>query len=94
MSHNGCTITSIKTKANIFANHYGRVSKLDMSKADHDLHRHLKKKKKEQKNPLSSLFADDESCAPLQMGKLLSDIKKIKSKGATGPDNIPLSFLK
>ena len=32
--------------------------------------------------------------ATLQMGELLSAIKKMKGKGAAGPDNIPPSFLK
>ena len=30
MSHNGPTITDIKSKANVFINHYARVSKLKM----------------------------------------------------------------
>ena len=37
MSHNGRALTRIKTKANIFVNHYAKVSKLNMSKADRDL---------------------------------------------------------
>ena len=43
MSHNGCNISSIKTKANISVHRYSRVSKLNMSKADCDLNRHFKK---------------------------------------------------
>ena len=38
--------------------------------------------------------ADDESCAPILMSELQSAIKKMKGKGAAGPDNIPPSFLK
>ena len=34
MSHNGCTITNIKSKVDIFINHYARVSILNMSQAD------------------------------------------------------------
>ena len=34
MSHNGCTITNIKSKVDIFINHYARVSILIMSQAD------------------------------------------------------------
>ena len=67
MSHNGRTITDIKSKANIFINHYTRVSKLNMSQADRDINRHFKK-------DLNAPFASDESCAPLQMGELLSAI--------------------
>ena len=37
MSHNGRTITDIKSKANIFINHYARVSKLKMSQFDHEI---------------------------------------------------------
>ena len=36
MSHNGRTITDIKSKANVFINHYARVSKLNMSQSDRD----------------------------------------------------------
>ena len=36
MSHNGRTITDIKTKAKIFVNHSTRVIKLNMSKANRD----------------------------------------------------------
>ena len=57
----GCTITDIKSKANVFIHHYVRVSKLNMTRADWDLNRHFKKR-------LNALSADDEICAPLQMG--------------------------
>ena len=36
MSHNGRTITDIKSKANVFINHYARVSKLNMLQSDRD----------------------------------------------------------
>ena len=39
MSHNGETITGVKSKANIFINHYARVSRLHMSKSDRDTNR-------------------------------------------------------
>ena len=87
MSHNGRTITDIKSKAKVFINHYARVSKLNMSKSDRDINRQFKKG-----NKVPS--PDDESCAPLLMSELQSDIKKMKGKGAAGPDNIPPSFLK
>ena len=87
MSHNGRTITNIKTKANISVNYYARVRKLNMSKADRDLYCHFKKQ-------LDTSSADNESYAPLQMGELLSAIKKMKSNGAAGPKNIHSSFLK
>ena len=37
MSHNGRTITDTKSKANVFFNHYARVSKLKMSLSDRDI---------------------------------------------------------
>ena len=87
MSHNGRTITDIKSKANVFINHYARVSKLNMSQSDRDTNRQFKKH-------IKVPSADHESCAPLLMSELQSAIKKMKGKGAAGPDNIPPSFLK
>ena len=87
MSHDYWTITNIKSKANIFIHHYAGVSKLYMSRADRDLNRQFKKH-------LNAPSADDESCASFQMGELLSSIKKMKCKGAAGPENIPPSFLR
>ena len=80
-------ITDIKFKANVFINHYTRVSKFNMSQVNQDPNQQFKKR-------LNSPSVDYESCAPLQMGKLLSSIKKMKGKRAAGPDNIPPSFLK
>ena len=87
MSHDGRTITDIKSKANIFINHYARVSKLNMSHIDRDINQQFKK-------GISAPSADNKSCAPLEMSELLSAIKKMKGKRAAGPDNIPPSFLK
>ena len=87
MSHDVRTITDIKSEANVFINHYARVSKLKMSQANRYINRQFKKR-------LNILSVDNESCAPLQMGELLSAIKKIKGEGADGPDNIPPSLLK
>ena len=87
ISHNGRTITDIKSKVNVFINHYARVSKLKMSQSDRDTNRQLKKRIK-----VSSV--DNEGCAPLIMSGLQSAVKKMKGEGAAGPDNIPPSFLK
>ena len=87
MSHNGRTITDIKSKTNVFINHYARVSRLNMSQSARDINRQFKK-------CLHAPSVDNESCAPLQMSKLQSAIKRMKDKGAAGPDNIPPSFLK
>ena len=87
MSHDGRTITDTKSKANVFINHYARVSKLKMSQSDRDINRQFKKS-------IKVPSADDESCAPILMSELQSAIKKMKGKGAAGPANIPPSFLK
>ena len=63
MSHNGQTFTEIKSKANVFINHYTRVSKLNISQSDRDISRQFKK-------CLHAPSVDDESCAPLLMGEL------------------------
>ena len=85
MSHDGQTITSIKSKVNVFIHHYARVVNLPCLHVDWDLNRQFKKRQ-------NARSADDEICAPLQMGELLSAIKKIKCKGAAGLDNILPSF--
>ena len=83
MSHNGRTITSIKSKANVFIHHYASVSKMNMLRVNQNLNHQFKK-------CLNEPFAD----APLQMAELLSAIQKMKCKGVAGSDNISPSFLK
>ena len=58
MSHNGRTITDTKSKANVFINHYARVSKLKMSQSDCDINRQFKKS-------IKVPTAHDDSCAPI-----------------------------
>ena len=87
MSHNDRTITDIKSKANVFINHYARVNKLNMSQSDRDTNRQFKKS-------IKVPSADDESCASLLMSGPQSAIKKMKGNGAAHPGNIPPSFLK
>ena len=87
MSHNGRTITDTKSKANIFINHYARVSKLHMTKEDCDLNRLLKKR-------LNAPSVDNKSCTSTNMLELLWAIQKMKRKGAASPDDIPPTFLK
>ena len=87
MFHNGRMITDNISKANIFINHYTRVSKLKMSQSDRDINQQFKKS-------IKAPSADNESCAPLLMSELQSAIKKMKCKGAAGPDFISPSFLK
>ena len=87
MSHDGRTITNIKSKANIFINHYATVSKLDITKKNCNLNRLLEKR-------VNTPSVDNESCTSIKMSELLSAIQKMKRKGASGPDNIPPTFLK
>ena len=42
LSHDGRTITDIKSKANVFINHYARVSKLKTSQSGHDTNQQFK----------------------------------------------------
>ena len=72
-------LTSSLTTTPGFAN-----SKCD---SDRDINQQFKKS-------IKVPSADDESCTPILMSKLQSAIKKMKGKGAAGPDNIPPSFLK
>ena len=58
-----------------------------MSQSNRDINQKFKKN-------IKVPSADNESCAPLLMSELQSAIKKMKGKGAAGPDNIPPSFLK
>ena len=87
MSHDGRTITDIKSKAKVFINHYARINKLKMSQVNRDLNKQFKK-------CFNVPSVDNKNCAPPQMSELLSTIKKVKGKGASGPNYIPPSFLK
>ena len=85
--HNGRTITDQKQKANIFVNHYARVSNISLTSTDRDLVRQFKKR-------LDQPSATADSCSPIQMSELKAAISRVKRKGAAGPDNIPPTFLK
>ena len=86
VSHKSWTITDIKSKANVFINHYARVRKLSLSQSQYDTKQQFKK-------CLDAPSFDDEGCAPFLMDELQSAFKKMRDKGAAGPDNIPPSFL-
>ena len=87
MSYNDHTTTNTKSKANVFVNHYARVSELHMTKEDHDLNRLLEKR-------FNTPSVDHESCCSINMLELMSAIQKLKRKGAASPYDIPPSFLK
>ena len=82
MSHDGQNITDIKS--NVFINHYTGVSKLSMSHSDCEINLQFKK-------AINAPSVDNEV---VLMGELQSTIKKMKGKGAAGPDNIQPLFLK
>ena len=73
MSHDGWTITDIKSKAIISINHYARVSKLNMSHSDCDINWRFRK-------CINAPSVADESCAPLQMGHNYLPSKRWKVK--------------
>ncbi len=83
----GRVITTNPKKADAFAKHYAGVSKLTFSKTERERNRSLKKRMKLQ-------GADDESCCDFDMKELDNALKKMKTKGAPGKDDIPPSFLK
>ena len=76
-----------ESKSVLFIDHYTRVSKLNMSRANRDLNGQFKK-------CLNEPCTDHESCAPLQTSELLSAIKKMKWKVAAFPESISPSFLR
>ena len=86
MVFQGRLITSNKRKADIFVNHYSRISKLSLSKQDRSEHRLLKSK-------LRSAKANSQ-IPPFTLPELRNAIYKMKPRGAPGPDRIPPSFLK
>ena len=88
MKHNGRLITNPKKKADIFLQHYAKVSKLTFSKEERDENRRLKK-------ALSTpTVPEDGSCSNFKLAELERAIAKMKKKGAAGPDDIPPTFLK
>jgi ribonuclease HI len=90
MRHHGKLITSGKRKANIFVNHYAAVSDLTMSADDRAVNRRLKKTLREHRRHRE----DRDEVPDFTMPELKKAIKKMKMKGAPGPDDIPPSFLK
>ena len=85
--HNGRTITSNERKANIFLQHYAKVSNISFTKEERGEIRQFKKQR-------AAPSVDDESTMPFSMNELTKAIKKSKKKGAAGPDDIPPTFLK
>ena len=88
LKHKGRVITSNKKKANIFAQHYAAVSKLNFTPKERVITRGLKK-------ILGSPTANNLSCIQFfSLQELEAAIQKMCRKGAAGPDDIPPTFLK
>ena len=87
MIHKGRVITSSKQKADLFARHYAAVSRLEFSKEERAENLQLKK-------VLKSPSVEGKSCQTLKMSELKTAIRKMRRKGAAGPDDISPSFLK
>ena len=83
--HNGKSYSNDRSKANIFANYYAGVSSINFTKEDREVNRDLKKRLRSE---------DPEPVEPFTMKELNKAIKKMKTKGAAGPDEIPPSFIK
>ena len=82
---NGKKLTLPQAKADAFVDYYSDISKLKLSKDDREFNRLVKKRLEN---------APDQEVPDFTMGELKRAIKKMKKKGAPGPDNIPPSFLK
>ena len=67
ISHNGCTITSTKSKVNIFINHYTRVSNLHTTKEVSNINCLLKQR-------LNTPSVDNKSCTPINILELLLEL--------------------
>ena len=81
----GMRITDDKGKADKFISHYANVSNLSFNSQEREVNKQLKK-------ALSESQRDE--FPPFTISELRKAIKKMKPKGASGPDNIPPSFLK
>ena len=86
MKHNGEIIASNRKKADIFASHYARVSSHKFTKEERAVN--LRFKKFMQSPTVQQPFA------PFTMKELKSAIKRMKKKGAPGPDELPPTFFK
>ena len=88
MVHNGRRITSPVAKADVFVEHYASVSNHNFSKEDRNINRLFRKRLDKAGN------RGNHESPPYTMAELKRAVKKMRMKGAPGPDNIPPSFLK
>ncbi len=86
MKYGDRLVTDDRRKADIFARHYAGVSDLPMSKADRRENLLLRKR-------LSQLRKSPLVHEPITADELNEAIRRMKPRGACGPDSIPPSFL-
>ena len=80
-------IVSPKKKAELFVQHYAKVSKLKLSREERKLSLKLKRL-------LGSKVEQPETFPDFTMQELETAIKRMRRKGAPGEDDIPPAFLK
>ena len=85
--HNGKVLVSYESKADAFAAHNAKVSKLEFSREEREKNRLAKIRG-------NAPSVDDSSTAEFSIEELNRAIKKMRKNGAAGPDDIPPSFLK
>ena len=83
--HKGKSFSSDRAKADIFAEYYAGVSSIDFTKEDRKTNRDLKQRLRS---------TAPEPAEPFTMKELTKAIRRMKTKGAAGPDDIPPSFIK
>lgn len=91
ISH-GKAITTNAEKANLFAKHYAKVSKLEFSKDERDRIREMKRAFEPEDTTVKE--EDKECCKPFSIEELKTAIKSMRTKGAPGVDDIPPAFIK
>ena len=89
MKHKGKTITSDARKAEIFLQHYAKVSRHKFTRSERDINRRLKKLLRRREAGPKQI-----NCSNFTIHELEQAIHAMKRKGAAGPDDIPPSFLK
>ena len=86
MTIKGKKVISPVKKAEAFASHYAKVSRLKFSRPEKSVARKLKR--------LLRAKPSDTTIPLFTLEELKSAITKMRRKGAPGPDNIPPAFLK
>ena len=84
---NGQRIVSTKKKADKFMQHYASVRKLKFNKEERKLNLRLRRL-------LDSTPPESDDCLEFSMNELETAIKRMRRRGAPGPDDIPPAFLK